>query len=160
MRRLLLIRHAKSSHKDTTLADHDRPLNKRGDQDRKSMSEHLQQRGENLQVVYSSSAIRSLIYAQTLCQQLGIPLVTESAFYTFSPSTLINVLTQLPDNIHQLAVVGHNPAITSVVNHLVKENIINVPTSGIAALNCPIESWSSIDRITSELDYFIYPKML
>ena len=158
MRRLLLIRHSKSSHKFPNLSDHDRPLNKRGDRDRFTMANYLFDKEENLQTVFSSSATRSFVLAETISRQLKVPLKTNSELYTFNSQCLLNCIYQLPNHLHTIAVVGHNPAITVLVNQLCNESIINVPTSGVVALNCDESTWSDVTK--AEIDYFVYPKML
>ena len=157
IRRLLLIRHAKSSHKYPHLNDHDRPLNKRGERDKIIMSKYLQDREENLQSIYSSTATRSITLAKTIAKQLEIPLKTHAPLYTFSSRVLMDGITQLPDHLERLAIVAHNPAITDLVNRLSDEYIVNIPTSGIVALNCDADAWSEIRSV--EVDYFVYPKM-
>ncbi|MBT8114381.1 MAG: histidine phosphatase family protein [Arenicella sp.] len=159
MRRLLLIRHAKSSWKYPQLDDHERPLNKRGQRDVLTMSRHLADKNEQLDVIYSSTATRALEYAQAISELTHVELVPELSFYTFDVDELIQIIKHLPPAARCAAVVGHNPAITMAVNRLSGEDISNVPTSAIAALNCPIEDWHELGQGDCELDYFDYPKM-
>jgi len=162
MRRLLLIRHAKSSHKFEDLDDHERPLNKRGERDSLSMARHLAEKGEVLDVIYSSSAHRALDFAQIISEFTGFSLLPELSFYTFDVDELIEILRNLPDDANNIAVVLHNPAITQAVNRLTGSDLRNVPTAGIVALNCDIENWRELGEVVSdcEIDYFDYPKML
>jgi len=160
MRRLLLIRHAKSSHKDDELDDHERPLNRRGEQDRITMSRYLSEQDEQLDVIYTSTATRAIDYAQTISDFTHIALVPDLSFYTFSADELLEILTCLPDTVYSVAIVAHNPAITGVVKRLINEDIKKIPTSGIAALNCPVEQWSELPEVESSLDYLVSPKML
>ncbi|MCH8039213.1 MAG: histidine phosphatase family protein [Nitrospinae bacterium] len=55
MKTLYLVRHAKSSWKDARLQDHDRPLNKRGEQDAPRMGKRLGRRRPKPEVILSSS---------------------------------------------------------------------------------------------------------
>ena len=162
MRRLLLIRHAKSSWKDDSLDDHERPLNRRGERDSLSMARHLADGAEQLDVIYSSTATRALDFAQMISEFTGFSLVPDLTFYTFDVDELLEILRSLPNQAESVAVVAHNPAITQIVNRLSGAEINNVPTAGIVALNCEIEQWrqlgESIDEC--ELDYFESPKIL
>jgi phosphohistidine phosphatase len=162
MRRLLLIRHAKSSWKFPDLDDHERPLNKRGQRDVLTMARHLAEKSESIDVIYSSTATRALDYAQLLSEFTNTSLNPDLTFYTFSDGELLEILRNLPDDAHTIGVVGHNPAITRVVNYLTGEQFANVPTSGIAAIDCFKESWSELGEVEGdcELAYFDYPKML
>ena len=160
MRRLLLIRHAKSSWKFPDLDDHERPLNGRGERDSISMARHLADKDEMLDVIYSSSAIRALEYAERISEFTNISLVPELSFYTFDVDELIEILRHLPDSAERVAIVAHNPAITQAVNRLTGSEINNVPTAGIAAIDCNIDTWTDIRQGVCELAYFEYPKML
>lgn len=162
MRRLLLIRHAKSSWKDDSLDDHERPLNRRGERDSLSMARHLADGAEQIDVIYSSTATRALDFAQMISEFTGFNLVPDLTFYTFDVDELLEILRSLPDQAESVAVVAHNPAITQVVNRLSGAEINNVPTAGIVALNCEIAQWRQLgERIDEcQLDYFESPKIL
>jgi len=164
MRRLLLIRHAKSTHADDALDDHERPLSQRGERDAVSMSRYLADRDESLDVVYSSTATRALDFAQIISDFSFTTLVPDLSFYTFSADELLEILASLSDQAHRVAVVAHNPAILLVANKLIQAEVgselTKVPTAGVVALDCPIESWADIGEIACELDYLMTPKML
>lgn len=160
MRRLLLIRHAKSSWKFPDLDDHERPLNKRGERDSITLARHLADRDEMLDVIYSSSATRAIEYAERISEFTNITLIPDLSFYTFDVDELIEILRHLPDSAERVAVVAHNPAITQAVNRLTGSDIKNVPTSGIAAIDCDIDAWSDIRSGLCELRYLETPKML
>lgn len=159
MRRLLLLRHAKSSHKYPELDDHERPLNQRGQRDVISMARHLADKDEHIDVIYSSTAVRALDFAQTISEFTHVSLVPDLSFYTFSASDLLEVLQNLPEHAACVAVVVHNPAVTQTVNHLTGEAFGNIPTAGIVAMDCDIEEWSQLGERSSKLVYFDYPKM-
>ena len=160
MRRLLLIRHAKSSHKFDELDDHERPLNKRGERDAITIARFIAEQDESLDVIYSSTATRALDFAQVISDFSTITLVPDLSFYTFDPDELIEIIKSLPDTVYEAALVLHNPAITQVLNRLTNGKIDNIPTAGVAAVNCPVEQWQDILEAQAELDYFITPKTL
>lgn len=160
MRKLLLIRHAKSSWKFPDLDDHERPLNNRGEGDSFTMARHLSDKDENLDVIYSSTAIRALIFAERLSELTNTTLVPDLSFYTFDVDELMEIIRSLPDSANRVAVVAHNPAITQVANRLTGAELSNIPTAGIAAINCTIDSWHEISSANCELCYFEAPKFL
>ena len=159
MRRLLLIRHAKSSWKNHDGDDHERPLNQRGEQDSILMARHLADKGEELNIIFSSTATRALDFAQQLSDFTHVTLEPDLSFYTFDQDELLEILHSLPDNANRIAIVGHNPAITRVASKLASHEFDNIPTAGIVALNCDAESWSELSVSDCEIDYFEYPKM-
>ena len=160
MRKLLLIRHAKSSRKFPELDDHERPLNRRGERDSIAMARYLMEQDEALDVIYSSTANRALDFAQMLSEFTGFNLAPDLSFYTFSRDELLEILRCLPDTVERVAVVVHNPAITQAVNFLSGSEMANVPTAGIAALQCDINDWNELGENCAEIEYFESPKLL
>jgi len=168
MKTIYLIRHAKSSWKYPELDDHERPLNKRGERDSITIARYFQscewqsQTGEfaGFDVIYSSTATRALDLAQTISDFCHTSLVPDLSFYTFDADELLEILRNLPDHANCVAIVAHNPAITQVVNRLTVSQIANVPTAGVASIDCPLDSWHELDDGLCDLVSFITPKML
>jgi len=159
MKRLILIRHAKSSHKNLHLHDRERPLNKRGSQDTQIMSQWLAEQTDNIELILSSTAKRSWLLAEAIHEKTSAMLQSSESLYTFNSSRLLSVIYELPDTFDNIILVGHNPALTSVVNHF-GFVIDNVPTSGVVAFDCDINCWSSISDQNCRLDYFTAPKLI
>jgi len=155
-----LIRHAKSSWKFPDLSDHDRPLNKRGQANILPMAEFLKRQALLLEKIYSSSAERALRYAQGLSDVCDIPLEVNQSLYTFSHQSLMAQIRGLDNRLQSVAVVGHNPAITSVVNELGGVDIANVPTAAMALIQINDSSWQNLGSVKSELLFMQSPKML
>ncbi len=160
MRKLLLIRHAKSSWKFPELDDHERPFNKRGERDCLSMARHLADKDESLDILYSSTAVRALDFAQQISEFSNVDLIPDLSFYTFDVDELMEILQHLPDSAKRVGVVAHNPAITHAANRLTESDIQNVPTAGIVAMNSDIDSWQDLAAGCFDLEYFDYPKIL
>ena len=160
MKNLLLIRHAKSSWKNPDLDDHDRPLNKRGERDRITMTEFLADSGASIELIRSSSALRALRFAEAISESTGVELISDPDLYTFSTDRLVELIRELDDGLNTVAVVGHNPAITLTVNRLTGADLDNVPTAGIAVLSFNLAHWAEADDGKAELVYFQAPKML
>jgi phosphohistidine phosphatase len=156
--RLLLIRHAKSSWDFPSLDDHDRPLNQRGERDAQTMAARLAQRSDALEAVITSTASRAEAIGQIIADTLTIPLIQEPALYTFSARELYQCLLELPDHYSRLAVIGHNPAITLLVNQLLTASIDNIPTSGMVTIDCDIGSWHQLQTDCCRIVSFDYPK--
>lgn len=162
MRKLLLIRHAKSSWKFPDLDDHERPLNKRGERDSLAMARHLHDKDEILDVMYSSTATRALMLAESICDLSNTTMIPDLSFYTFDADELLQILRCLPDDATRVGIVAHNPGITRVANKLSGERIKNVPTSGVVALQYDGETWAELGDMQEQcrLEYFDFPKML
>jgi phosphohistidine phosphatase len=159
---LLLVRHAKSSWKDDSLHDIDRPLNKRGLRDAPEMGRRLADRNLNPQLIVTSPAARTLATAQAIAAQLNEPpqnIVIEDCLYGATSDDVLNVIRQFDDSIHTAMVVFHNPTITDLANRYADPFIDNVPTCGIITLQLPTNSWSQAGD-GMQLLHFDYPNRL
>ena len=160
MKKLLLIRHAKSSRSESDLDDHERPLNERGERDSFTMARYLAETDEGLDVIYTSTANRALDFAHTLSEFCNVSLLPDLSFYTFDVDELLEILRSLPNDANRVAVVAHNPAITQLVNRLCQTDIENVPTAGMVSIDCEIDEWRELSQAYCQLDYFTSPKKL
>lgn len=163
MKTLTLIRHAKSSWKHSELDDHERPLNNRGERDVLTMARYLQTQSDidnGFDVIYSSTATRAMELAQTISDFTNVTLMPDLSFYTFDPDELLEILRNLPEQASRIAIVGHDPAITQVVNRLTAAALKKVPTSGVVQIDCPVEYWHELDQGLCDLSSVTTPKML
>jgi phosphohistidine phosphatase len=161
MKTLYLVRHAKSSWKDVNLPDHERPLNKRGEQDAPKMGKRLKRRRPKPEVIVTSPAVRAKRTAKILATEIGYPksdILVDELIYTADQEELVSVLRRLDNGIDCVMLVGHNPALTDLVNSLAQCEVANVPTCGLAVLGFRMDSWADIDHIRAKLLDFDYPK--
>lgn len=160
---LFLVRHAKSSWKEAGLDDRDRPLNKRGKEDAPKMGRHLAKEGVRPELITSSPAVRALKTARTIAAGLGLrksDVMANERLYAFGVSGVLEVLRELDDGLDTVMVVGHNPAVTGLVNELSGGGVDNVPTCGVAELRFKTGSWADIGAGKGELVKLHYPKKL
>lgn len=162
MKTLLLIRHAKSSWKNTSLTDHERPLNKRGLENLERMAKRLTKQQLQLDAFLSSDAKRARTTAEALTSVLPSrsPLTLNSELYCFSKEELIQSIVEIPDTINNLALVGHNPALEELVDWLCPTPPEHFPTLAVANLTLAITRWRDLQAQCGELIYFDYPKKL
>ncbi|WP_210396533.1 SixA phosphatase family protein [Motiliproteus sediminis] len=147
MKTLVLIRHAKSSWKDASLGDHQRPLNRRGERNRWQMADHLNRLPLRVEQVYSSSATRARLTAEALAPALSDqPPHYEDELYCFDAASLIHWLRRRSGQVNAIALVGHNPALTELANWLDPEPLENLPTCAVLLLHLPITAWAELDR--------------
>jgi phosphohistidine phosphatase len=161
VRRLYLVRHSKSSWKDTGLTDFDRPLNKRGKRDAPFMGKLLAEQGIQPEVIFSSPAKRALKSAKIIAEEIEYPLdeiVTCAPIYHASVSDLLELIRDLNDSYYEVMFFGHNPSMTGLVNYLSEFDLDNLPTSGIVCLEFDERPWRKISRESGELVFFEYPK--
>ena len=163
MKNLILIRHAKSSWKNHDLADHDRPLNKRGKRDAPMMGEHLYQLEIKPDLILSSPAKRAKKTARIISQKLGFPInkiIDRDEIYGASHSTLTAIIQQIEDRFENVILIGHNPAITHLSHFFTHHPIENVPTCGVVSVTFEIHNWEEVSEGKGIVDFFEYPKQI
>lgn len=161
MKRLLLCRHAKSSWKDITLEDIDRPLNKRGKRDAPEMGRRLAAGGIKPDMIISSPARRACKTARQLAKLTGFGkknVILLREVYAASANELLAIVREFDDAASVVFVVGHNPETTVLANMLGDLDIDNVPTCGVVALDFAVDSWQQIGETKGTLVFFDYPR--
>ncbi len=149
MKTLIIMRHAKSSWDQTNLADHDRPLKKRGERDAPRMGELLLDEDFTPDLIISSSAKRALATAEAAadaCDYAGNIVVTRN-FYHADPDTFIDELQGITDQSSVVMVVGHNPGMEELLEELTGV-WQRLPTAAIAVVNLPVNSWEELNDMT------------
>lgn len=164
MKKIHLLRHAKSSWGDASLADIDRPLNKRGVNTAAFMAPHLVKAACSFEHVFCSPAARAQSTIHLISQHLpdiDFTWVTAKELYTFDHQTLLEWFKNLDNSIDELLVIGHNPAFTQLCNQLSHSDIQNIPTCGYVQLNARHEcTWQTMSETPFELSVFLRPKIL
>jgi phosphohistidine phosphatase len=149
MKTLLILRHAKSSWKNTGLADHDRPLTKRGKRDAPRMGRLL--RDENLtpDLILSSTAKRALDTAEAVAEASGYEGEVESRpeFYMAGAEAYLRALRALSDDYECVMVIGHNPGLEELVEGLTGEAEA-MPTAALAQVELTLKRWRDLSDET------------
>ena len=160
-KRLLLLRHAKSSWKDPALADHDRPLAPRGRKAAKLIAVHLRRERIPISLVLCSSAQRA---RETLdlvapCGEIRV----ERGLYGASADQLFERLRRVPDELDAVMLIGHNPAIQDLAVGLIagasELAARTFPTAALATLKFT-GPWRALKPDHAELAEFVTPKEL
>jgi phosphohistidine phosphatase len=160
MKKLLLCRHAKSSWDYPELADHLRPLAKRGLRDAPIMAERLLEQGIYPELILTSDAVRARETAAIFAKKLGISpqlLKEQPQLYPASTSSILNLVKSVSDNIQTVFVFGHNPGFNDFIHHF-GGNIGNLPTSGVYGIKFDTIHWAEIHPKNGEFWYYDYPK--
>lgn len=159
MKTLYLIRHAKSSWA-FDLADHDRPLGKRGRKDVYKMGSHLAIYQPKPEVLISSTASRAFYTALFICDQMKIDegkIHLAKDLFHAGVFEIIRVIQKAPE-CNVLAIFGHNPGFTSATNALANTHINNIPTCGVVGISFDVKKWSDIREGVGKQLFFYYPK--
>jgi len=167
VRRLLLLRHAKSSWADPGVRDHDRPLNDRGRHAATAMGNHLRKQGWIPDVVLCSSARRTCETATRLELPETTELVVEHDLYLADPDTVLHRIRAVDDRAQTVMVIGHNPTMHEVALNLVREGNKRAlrslgekyPTGALAVIDFD-GVWRALAPATGRLAAFETPRGL
>ena len=161
MKTLLLMRHAKSSWDDESLADFDRPLAGRGKRDAPRMGKLLVGLELVPDLIVASTARRAAktaeLVAQALTYEGRIHLTDE--LYHASAETYVELARQTEPTVGTLLMVGHNPGIEEAIDLLCGIGDM-MPTGAIACLRLPIDDWKLVAEDENELQEIWRPKEL
>lgn len=160
MKKLIIIRHAKSSWKFDVI-DHERPLNERGYNDANLVANKLKQLSYPIDFVLVSDAKRTTDTAHIILKAIDFDMrkVTYSHdLYDFQGINLTHTIKNCNNTIDTLLVFGHNHAITAFVNTYGSKIIDNVPTCGGVVIEFKEDNWSKITQ--GDTTNTIFPKAL
>ena len=160
MKRLVLIRHGKSSWDYPDLCDQQRPLKKRGRNDGVIMGSQLKKKGIFPDLMISSPANRAHSTSKLIAHELNYPLENiqiSDHLYFSGTSIMLNMVSQTDDRIDTLFIFGHNPDFTSMVNVFSSETIYNVPTTGVVGIDFDVSRWTEINADNGKTFLFDKP---
>ncbi len=163
MKTIYLMRHAKSSWKKP-LADHERPLKKRGRKAAKKIGEYLAKRDIHFDLLISSDARRAVETTRIVSKALGekvSSVVIINTLYGASPNDILSVIADIDDSIESVLLVGHNPDISRAAVILSGENDLDwMPTAAIAGIVSNYTHWKDFARNGGELVCYATPRTL
>lgn len=149
MKTLFLVRHAKSSKDDPTLADRDRPLAARGLKEAPKMGKRLAKRHVRPDLLVSSPALRALTTAQLVADELGYArkdIVVDDRLYASSANGLLAVILAFDQKLDRVMLFGHNPEFTDLA-HRLSSDIADMPTCAVAEFRFDTKKWSDVGNV-------------
>ncbi len=164
MKTLYFVRHAKSSWKDLSLDDIDRPLNKRGRKDAPRMGAYLKSKGVVPDLMLSSPAKRAYTTAKLVAAELGYDeddIIKNKKLYVFdySGKDVMEVVRKIDKKHDVVLIFGHNPTFSHLASSFTDKDL-EMPTCGTVCFRFDTDKWKEIEDAEAELGFFMYPKML
>jgi phosphohistidine phosphatase len=163
MKRIILVRHAKSDWGEHNVDDHDRPLNSRGKKDAPLMAKQVFSNTACPDLIITSSALRAVTTAKIFAKECNYPeskIDVRKELYSASWQSCVNIINAISDaDCRSVMIFGHNPFITELADRLTRQSFGNLPTCGVVAIDSNVASWAEISTGLGKLAFFEYPKM-
>lgn len=171
MKKLTLLRHAKSSWDDPVDRDFDRPLNKKGKRAAAVMGRFIRSNGLTFDQILASPAVRVIETLENVEEARGKAMepTWDRKIYLASSATLLDVLRGANPDAEHILMVGHNPGLEDLIFDLVPDDgsspardevETKYPTAALAEMTLAIEKWSDIREQCGKLDRFTRPRDL
>lgn len=155
MKKLILVRHAKSDWPEET-EDFDRPLADKGLEDAMNMSRFLKNNNISIDYLVSSPAVRALNTCKIFNDAYQLNFTTDEKLYNPSERNFESVIYSLDDNHNSVAFFSHNNGISNFANSI-SDHIFHFPTCGVAGFEINCNSWSEFDGADKKLLFFYEP---
>jgi phosphohistidine phosphatase len=161
MRRLMLLRHAKSDWTAPGTRDHDRTLNARGRESAPKMGAYMARHALLPDLIVASTATR---VSETL--DLVVPAFEKPP--KVMSDRLLEIIKETPPAVHCQLLVGHNPGIGDLASTLIAAGDVETrqrllekfPTAGLAVIDFAVDDWTKVHRRGGRLDRFVVPRAL
>lgn len=170
MRRLMLVRHSKAERAEPSVSDQERKLTDEGRADAATVGAYLANHSFRPDYVLVSPAARTRETWRQVAAALGsTPDVKfDEQIYNATTQALFNIVAEAPDAARAILMLGHNPGLHELAVFLTGTGDIdlrerlreNFPTSAIAIIDFPLDSWSKLHPRAGRLERFVSPKMI
>jgi len=162
MKRLILVRHAKTEVIRYDISDYQRSLVERGINDSKLIANKLFLKSIIPDLIISSPANRAiettLLFANILQYPVDMIEQFDDLYDGFTTQEFLALLHQFGKDKETVLVIGHNPSIEYLAFNLTEEFYHNVPTCTVIGIDFQIDEWSDIEVRTGKLAFYEYPK--
>jgi phosphohistidine phosphatase len=163
MKRLHLLRHAKSSWDDPDLPDHERPLAPRGEKAARRIAEHVRREGIRPELVLCSTALRA---RQTLAALLSVlagdvEIRVEATLYGAGVTQVLARVREVDESVGSVLVVGHNPTLHELALVLTerRDALERFPTGALATVAFTVP-WAQLASGGATLEALVVPREL
>jgi phosphohistidine phosphatase len=171
MKRLTLLRHAKSGEDLSAARDFDRTLNPKGRRAARAMGRHIRDKALAFDRVIASPAARVAETVEEFAAGYGAAIdpAWERRIYLASAAELLELVHEAPDGAGSLLVVGHNPGLEQLVLLLVPDQANDgprlsveqkYPTGSLAEIAFDVAHWADIAPGSGHLTRFVRPRDL
>ncbi len=171
MKKLYLLRHAKSDWKTPANGDFERPLAPRGQKAAPRVGQEISRLKIKPGLVLCSTARRAAQTYELIAENLPKKHIVEHRLdlYMASPAKLLKIIRQQSDDFESILMIGHNPGTEALASHiagpesprrLIADLNEKYPTAALAAFDLDISAWRDLSPGDGTLTHFIKPRDL
>ena len=170
MRRLMLLRHAKSDWAAPAGRDHERPLNARGREAAPKMGAYMARHALVPDLVVASPAVRVSETLNLVLPAFDKPpkVQNDKRLYEAEADALLEVIKETPRTAHSLLLVGHNPGLAELAALVMASGDVEArqrliekfPTAALAVIDFALDDWAKLHPKAGRLDRFVVPRAL
>ena len=163
MKKLILIRHAKSDWSIPGIKDIDRPLNERGYSDAHKIGAQLRDKVPGKKLFISSPAIRAMSTALIIARQINYlqeNILINSDLYEAEENIYEEIILSLDNSIDIVFIFGHNPTISRVISQYGSVPYVEAPTCSVSVLKSEKGDWKESFNAKFSLSMQLFPKLL
>lgn len=170
MKRLTILRHAKSQPQEPRVNDFDRPLNDRGWNASRRMGSELEERNFRFDRILVSPAARARETIAGVQQgfEFAAPIRLEQRLYLAQEALLLSIVRELPETVKSPLLVGHNPGLQQLLLAVATEDPAGLrhrishkfPTGAVAVVQLPDHPWKILERKSGIIVELIEPSEL
>ncbi|CAN1598095.1 SixA Phosphohistidine phosphatase SixA [Candidatus Pelagibacterales bacterium] len=163
MLNLYVMRHAKSSWKNKSLQDFERPLSNKGKAEIKFISKFLKKKKIKFDLACVSSAKRTMQTYKKLIKKIKISkAIFSKKLYLTDLNVIINFIKETKLKYKNIILINHEPACKELVTKLIKKKYIKFKkkpfeTSGVAKISFKKNKWKQIQYYSGNLVFFKIP---
>ncbi len=159
-KQLLLVRHAHSDQGNFYTVDSQRLLSPAGEAEAEEMAGRLFKKNAVPQQFISSPALRAIRTAEYFSNSLGHNpnlIIQDEEIYEALTYNLMSIVNNLDNSVDFVALFGHNPSITGLVNLLCNTNYHNMPPATTVLIRFSFDSWNMVSSGKGEVVFYDYP---
>lgn len=162
MKRILLLRHAKSDWSAPHGGDHERPLNERGRRAAATIGRYLSAIGQAPDGVVTSSAVRArtTVELAAAAGDWDCEVTETGRLYESSPEAVLAVIHEVPERVSRLLLAGHEPVWSATASRLIGGGRLKMVTAAVACIDLPAPDWRSVGFGDGILRWLVTPKPL
>ena len=161
MKTLIIVRHGAFDHSNTQITDSDHPLTRDGRRQTEEMARQFARLDIYPDLLVSSTAKRAIETAKIYAKRLKIPAASiriKKNIFEAERSEILRVVQSIDDTASTILLIGHHPAVTNLLQHLVDSDIEKMSLASLAVLELSTESWRTISFKQGELVKYLEPK--